>query len=258
MATQAVLFDLYGTLVDIWTDEWDYSTYRILCQFLSYYEIFFYPEELAAKYQEKAAEKMMADSGAYAEIDVFQVFEEILAEGWRKQPERALVMWVARLFRSLTRRRFGLFEDSLPVLEQLYGRYSLGIVSDAQWVFSEPEIRILGIERFFDTIVLSSRYFVRKPDPQIYAHALRALRVPATQALYVGNDPATDVPGPQAIGMPVMLIDRFGASGGSVPSIRDLRELPALLARQSEEKPPLPSPLSPQAGGRGNKLFHHG
>jgi putative hydrolase of the HAD superfamily len=168
--------------------------------------------------------------GPYGEIDVYQVFEEILAEGWRKQPEQAMVVWLARLFRSLTRRRFGIFEDSHPVLEELNEDYSLGIVSDAQWVFSEPEIRMLDLNKYFDTIVLSSRYFVRKPDPQIYAHALRAMRIDPSQALYVGNDPETDVTGPQSIGMPVVLIDRQHCLHNSpVPRIRDLREIPKLI-----------------------------
>ena len=228
---QAVLFDLYGTLIDILTDEWDLSTYRTLSQFLTYFEIYYKPEELAAKYQEKTAEKMMAyQEGPFGEIDVFQVFEEILAEGWRKQPERIMVVWLARLFRSLTRRHFGLFEDAKPVLEELNGDYQLGIVSDAQWVFSEPEIRMLDLNNFFDTIVLSSRYFVRKPDPQIYAHALRAMRIEPSEALYVGNDPEADVAGPRAIGMPVILIDRLNAlHHTSLQRIRDLREIPKYI-----------------------------
>jgi len=228
---QAVLFDLYGTLVDILTDESDLCIYRTISQFLTYFEIHYRPEELAAKYQKKTAEKMLAyQDGPFGEVDVFQVFEEILAEGWRKQPERSLVIWLARLFRSLSRRRFRLFEDARPVLDELNGNFQLGIVSDAQWVFSEPEIRMLGLHNYFDTIVLSSRYFIRKPDPQIYAHALRAMRIEPSQALYVGNDPAADVAGPQAIGMPVILIDRENClRHAGVGCIRDLRELPNLI-----------------------------
>ncbi len=230
MAIEAVIFDLYGTVVDIWTDEWDLSTYHILSQFLTYYDIFIMPEELAAQYQEKSANQMMQHPSPYGEIDVFQVFEEILAEGLLKQPERALVILVARLFRSLTRRRFGLYSDTWPALEELARSYRLGIVSDAQWVFSEPEIRMLRLSRFFETIVLSSRYFVRKPDPQIYSHALRAMWLKPQQALFVGNDLYEDVPGPQAIGMPVVLIDRPGAlASPPVPVIRDLRELPEFI-----------------------------
>ncbi len=234
MVIDAVIFDLYGTLVDIWTDEWDLSTYQILSQYLTYFDITVRPEELAAKYQEKTANHMLEHPGPYGEIDVFRVFEEILAEGLGRQPERNLVIWLARLFRSLTRRRFGLFEDTLPALESLKQSYRLGVVSDAQWVFSEPEICTLGLDHYFDTIVLSSRYFIRKPDPQIYAHALKAMWLQPSQALYVGNDPNEDVPGPQALGMPVVLIDRYGNCGSSpAPVIHDLRQLPEVIS-QSE------------------------
>ena len=229
---QAVLFDLYGTLVDIWTDESDMFAYNILSKFLSYFEIYYKPGVLAAKYQEKTEEKLMAyQEGPFGEIDVYQVFEEILVEGWRKQPERSMVVWLARLFRSLTRRRFRLYEDAQPVLDELQHDYQLGIVSDAQWVFSEPEIRMLGLDKYFDPIVLSSRYFIRKPDPQIYAHALRAMRIEPDQALYVGNDPDADVAGPRAIGMPVILIDRDNClRQADVRRIPDLREIPKIIS----------------------------
>lgn len=230
MTMQAVIFDLYGTLVDIETDESNPGLYDVLSQFLTYYEIFFKPEKLAARYQEVSAASLVHYPGPFGEIDVFQVFEEILAQALGRKPERALVIWVARLFRSLSRHRFGLFDDTLPALEELSRTYRLGMVSDAQWVFSEPEISMLGLNRFFDTIVLSSRYFVRKPDPQIYRHALKAMWLEPTQALYVGNDPQADVSGPQALGMPVVIIDRWGHyREAPAPVIQDLRSLLAFI-----------------------------
>ena len=232
MSIEAIIFDLYGTLVDIWTDEDDLSVYYSLCKFLHYYGVFFEPEELAARYQESAAAHLLDHPGPYGEIDVFLVFEDILSAGLGKSPERALVIWLARLFRSLTTRRLALFPDALPALEDLSANYRLGLVSDAQWVFSEPEIRFLGLERYLETVVLSSRYFVRKPAPQIYSHALRAMKLQPSQALYVGNDPARDVPGPQAIGMPVAIIHREGPLPEiKVPIIKDLQEIPKVIQR---------------------------
>lgn len=230
MAIEAVIFDLYGTLVDIWTDESDPEVYRTLCHFLRYYDINFAPEDFAAHYQEFAAAQFLERPGPFGEIDVFLVFEEILSEGLGKSPERALVVWLARLFRSLSTRRLGLFPDTLEALEQLAESFSLGLVSDAQWVFSEPEIRFLGLERFFDTVVLSSRYYISKPAPQIYSHALKAMKLGPAQALYVGNDLFKDVPGPQAIGMPVILIQREGPPPQTqVPVIRNLQEIQQVI-----------------------------
>jgi putative hydrolase of the HAD superfamily len=230
MAIEAVIFDLYGTLVDIWTDETDPYVYQTLCQFLKYYDIRFEPEDLAGRYQESAAAQLLERPGPFSEIDIFLVFEEILSEGLGKSPERALVIWLARLFRSLTTRRLGLFPDTLEALADLAPHYRLGLVSDAQWVFSEPEIRFLGLGRYFDAVVLSSRYFISKPAPQIYSHALKAMRIGPAQALYVGNDLLKDVPGPQAIGMPVILIHREGpAPQTTVPVISNLQEVSRVI-----------------------------
>lgn len=230
MTVEAIIFDLYGTLVDIWTDEADPYVYQTLCNFLRYYGIVMEPGELAARYQESAAAQLLLRPCPYADIDVFLVFEEILAQGLKKTPERALVIWLARLFRSLTVRRLGLFPDTLPALEALRPHFRLGLVSDAQWVFSEPEIRFLDLEKYFETIVLSSRYFIAKPSPQIYAHALKAMNLEPGQALYIGNDPEKDVPGPQAIGMPVAVIHREGSlPPPEVPVIYSLLEIPQLL-----------------------------
>jgi len=230
MSLEAVIFDLYGTLVDIWTDENDLSVYHTLSRFLHYYDISFEPDELAAHYQESAAAQLLNHPGPHGEIDVFLVFEEILSEGLKKSPERALVIWLARLFRSLTTRRLGLFPDTQPALEELAASYRLGLVSDAQWVFSEPEIRFLGLEKYLETAVLSSRYFVCKPAPQIYSHALKAMQLDPSQALYVGNDPYTAEPGPPAIGMPALLIHREGPPPPpDVLVIKSLQEIPAVI-----------------------------
>jgi len=238
MPIEAILFDLYGTLVDIWTDESDPSVYYTLCKFLNYYGVSFEPGELAARYQESAAAQLMERPIPYAEIDVFLVFEEILADGLKKTPERTLVICLARLFRSLTSRRLGLFPDTQPALEELGARYRLGVVSDAQWVFSEPEIRFLGLEKYLETIVLSSRYFIRKPDPQIYSHALRAMKLQPSQALYVGNDFYHDVPGPQAIGMPVALIQRHDPLPPTdVPVITILQEIQSVIQARFSDSP---------------------
>jgi putative hydrolase of the HAD superfamily len=230
MSIEAVIFDLYGTLVDIWTNEEDLSVYYTLCKFLRYYGVAYTPEELAARYQESAAAHLLDHPGPFGEIDVYLVFEDILTEGLRKSPERNLVIWLARLFRSLSTERLGLFPDTLAALEELSANYRLGLVSDAQWVFCEAEIRFLGVERFLETVVLSSRFFVRKPAPQIYSHALRAMQLQPSQALYVGNDSARDVPGPQEIGMPVVLIHREGPPPvAKVPIIKNLQEISSVI-----------------------------
>ena len=58
----------------------------------------------------------------------------------------------------------------------------------------------------------------------------RTLQIGPAQALYVGNDPLRDVPGPQAIGMPVILIHREGPRPPTeVPVINNLKEIQKVI-----------------------------
>jgi len=82
------------------------------------------------------------------------------------------------------------------------------VVSDAQKVFCLEEAEILGLNRFFDCIVLSTQFGFRKPDPRLFTIACALADIPPVDAVYIGNDPETDVKGAKQIGMQTILLDR--------------------------------------------------
>jgi len=55
---------------------------------------------------------------------------------------------------------------------------------------------------------LSSYFGFRKPDPRLFNIVCTLLNVPTTEAVYIGNDPETDVKGAQGVGMKAILLDR--------------------------------------------------
>lgn len=65
----------------------------------------------------------------------------------------------------------------------------------------------LDLRRFFDAVVISSEVGADKPDPRIFEHALRALRVRPDEAMHVGDDPKRDW-GAEAIGLRVFRLER--------------------------------------------------
>jgi putative hydrolase of the HAD superfamily len=81
---------------------------------------------------------------------------------------KSIVAGTAKLFRSLTIRRFGVFPGVYRVLASLIGKRELGIISDAQWIFAEPEMTMLGLRPFFDQCILSSRIGFKKPDVRLF------------------------------------------------------------------------------------------
>jgi putative hydrolase of the HAD superfamily len=107
----------------------------------------------------------------------------------------------ARLFRTLTRRRLEPVPGIHEVLTRLRRKYRLGLISDAQWVFTEPELEMAQLDEFFSVTVLSSRVGVKKPDVRPFAWAMRALEVTPGASVYVGDNPARDLVGARSAGM---------------------------------------------------------
>lgn len=90
------------------------------------------------------------------------------------------------------------------LLESLRERgFLLGLVSNA---FDPPDLlhrdlAELGVAERLDVAVFSSEIGRRKPDPEIFEHALSAVGVDAAEVLFVGDNLATDIAGARALGM---------------------------------------------------------
>jgi len=216
-ARRAVVFDLYGTLIEIRTDEGDPGAWGALAQYLGYLGVVIAPEELRSQYQKRVEFQLSSSPERHAEVDVFAVFRDIFAAYGRAKVSREKIIAAAMLFRSLTRRQFGLFPGAAEMLRRLRERYAVGLVSDAQWVFTEPELAITGLRDLFEVRVLSSRCGYKKPDPRLFARALAALRVAPEHAVYVGDNPARDLVGARRAGMRCILFRPMSNGTGERP-----------------------------------------
>ena len=54
-------------------------------------------------------------------------------------------------------------------------------------------LRAVGIDGYFDPIIVSGDFGYRKPDPRLFKAALTALRVAPENVLFVGNDMFRDI-----------------------------------------------------------------
>ena len=77
----------------------------------------------------------------------------------------------------------------------------------------------LGIAALFDLIVDSHVVGVEKPDPGIFAHALRHFDVRPEAVLHLGDVVATDVVGARAAGLRAALIDPLDHYAGQHPDV---------------------------------------
>lgn len=78
---------------------------------------------------------------------------------------------------------------------------TLGIISNGYGQFQMDNIKALGIEHYFETILISETEGIKKPDPRIFERALQQLDVPANACLFVGDHPENDVKASRDVGM---------------------------------------------------------
>lgn len=94
------------------------------------------------------------------------------------------------------------FADVLPALAELHERgVKLGVITNGSVRTQEPVIACLGLRPLLDTVLISEREGVRKPDREIFNRALRRLDLSADEAWYVGDHPESDVEGAAAAGL---------------------------------------------------------
>ena len=228
---KAILFDIYGTLIDVQSDEYSQSTYEQISRYLEYKHIYisadqlnwFYHEEFARRLGQEPArpasmddfKKFVKDNPrAYPEDDIRDVFKTILTRCCKvKQADlEHMSTDLSHLFRSATRRRMFIYPTIKHGLIVLGEKYRLGIVSNAQEAFTPEELDLYGLRELFDTIVLSSQVRLKKPNPGIFQAALEKMAIAPHEAVFVGNDLTADIMGAAAVGMWTIFIGRSSFS----------------------------------------------
>jgi putative hydrolase of the HAD superfamily len=119
------------------------------------------------------------------------------------------------------------------ILERLRRRYALGVVSNFSGNLV-PVLTELELLDYFRCIADSGVLGIQKPDPAIFHHALRELRVPARACWLVGDHPGNDIAPALQLQLRGCWLAPAGAAPpvGVIPSARitTLPELELLLA----------------------------
>ena len=191
----AYLFDLYGTLVDIHTDEGRPAVWRALASYAPGSD----PRALKRRFEALCLEREEAlwQKTAFPEIDLEPVFAELL-----DTDDREKIRAAAWAFRRASTTHLRLYAGAKELLEGLRKTGARVILlSNAQALFTRPELRLLDLEGSFHRICLSSDYGCRKPDPAFFSRPLEELDLEPSRCLMLGNDPDCDIRGAAGAGM---------------------------------------------------------
>jgi len=102
-------------------------------------------------------------------------------------------------------------QDGREVIVELHRRgYLLGIISNVITSREIPDwLEADSLSGYFKSVVLSSVFGRRKPDPAIYLEAARLAGVEPARCVYVGDNPKRDVVGTRqaGFGMVILMLD---------------------------------------------------
>ena len=240
------IFDLYGTLIDINTDEHSSSLWRLMADQYAVYGCRWGKKEMRDRFFEMdRVERVLLskkNGSSHPEIKLERVFARLLleaprytessaeiagrkAEDWRRiytdYPEEVLKLlsesdWmfaVANLFRVKSRSYLKLYPHTLSTLQQLkqtgHGVY---LLSNAQRIFTMPEIEQLELQSCFDRMYISSDEEIMKPDSAFLMKLLSEQQLKAEECVYVGNELRTDAAVAMGCGMNSIILNTGGSS----------------------------------------------
>jgi len=209
MTIQAVLFDLYGTLIDIDTDESMEEIYRGISHYLTYHGIYLHRGEVQQRYYQIMKQQKEARGEEYPEIDVEAIWNTLLRqEGMQSIDKRAqLATVIAQLYRGISRKRLQLYPGVKMVLDELRTSRRLALISDAQPCFALPEIHAVGLDNYFDPVIISANFGYRKPDRRLTDKTLEIMKLTPAEVIYVGNDMFRDIYGASRLGIKTIYVD---------------------------------------------------
>lgn len=201
------IFDLYGTLVDIYTDEQQEELWEKLAMFYSFNNASYTGMEIKEKYNEYVNyEKDKTTDTEFKDFPLERVFKEMYSYK-SINPSNELIKNTAHFFRIMSMEYVRLYEGAEELLIKLKkSNKKIYLLSNAQRIFTIYEMGALGIEKYFDDIFISSDNFACKPDSKFYMNLIKKHNLDLKGSIMIGNDLISDIKGAQECGIDTLYI----------------------------------------------------
>ena len=222
-----IIFDLYGTLVDIRTDEFSLDFWRKAVMVFAANGASFSPGELRTaytKYVKRALrhERLKHPTCKHVDIDLLQVFRRLYADKGINA-DMTLLRDTAQRFRKESTLMIKLYDGVTELLDGLKDAgKKIYLLSNAQESFTIPEMDELGILGYFDGVMISSEERVCKPQRQFFEKLLAKYQLEPSECLMVGNDKNSDMLGAKGVGVDGLYIHQEIS-----PEVKDESEIAA-------------------------------
>ncbi|MDE7423370.1 MAG: HAD family hydrolase [Lachnospiraceae bacterium] len=203
------VFDLYGTLVDIRTNEDKAYLWDKMTELFGFYGAVYERNTLKKTYFQycKELEEEMKKEEEYPEIDLDVVIRRLFADKGVEEVEQSTLDALQMSMRVISTKFIRLYDGVIDLLESLKAKgKKVYLLSNAQRGFTRPELGYLGIEKYFDGILISSEEGCKKPGNSFYQRLLDRYNLNPKESIMIGNDSVSDILGACGVGMDSLYI----------------------------------------------------
>ncbi|HCA04619.1 MAG TPA: HAD family hydrolase [Ruminococcaceae bacterium] len=205
------IFDLYGTLIDIRTDEWQAALWKKLALLYGYHGAHYTYKELGKEYgrlieKEKKAVCRRHPDYTVIDIKIDKIFRSLFTlKGVR--PSRAQVLFIAEAFRCYSTKLLRLYDGVEDLLDTLKAKgKKIYLLSNAQVSFTIHELNMLGLLPYFDGVCISSEEECSKPDSHYFEILFNRYGLKKSESVMIGNDYLADIGGAADFGIDSLYI----------------------------------------------------
>ena len=207
---QNYIFDLYGTLVDINTNEGKPYLWKKTAELYAYHGAHYTPAEFKKTYLRLCASHTQAlrekNGAKYPEIQLEYVFEDLFKEKG-VTVSMDIIRTIGQAFRTISTKFLCLYDGVTDLLDSIHATGKKAyLLSNAQEMFTKHEMIALGIYDKFDGIVFSSDEGLCKPEEKFFRTVVERYGLRIDECIMIGNDAGTDIKGANLIGMDSLYI----------------------------------------------------
>lgn len=205
------VFDLYGTLIDINTDEWDMALWEKLAILYRYKGAEYTAEEINRDYcayvdEEKTKVRKKYPSYTVIDIKIEKVFKKLFSAKKVKATPKE-IDFICTAFRCYSTKYIKLYDGVTDLLDTLKSKgKKIYLLSNAQRKFTENELNMFGLIPYFDGIIISSDEECSKPDRHYYDTLVERFKLNRKETIMIGNDYISDIKGAKEAGLSALYI----------------------------------------------------
>jgi len=105
------------------------------------------------------------------------------------------------------------------------GGYRIGIITNADWDIVVPQLKRMGLLKYIDYRIVSSKIRSYKPHLRPFREALRESGLKPREAMVVGDNVETDIEPAKRMGMRALLLGRGKRGEASISGLKELLKL---------------------------------